>query len=200
MTNIDICNMALSHVNSRPIVSFDELSEPARQCQTHYELTRRMLLTSYPWGFAKKRQKLARLDIEPTPNWQYIFTYPNDCLKALWLYDETGNRHINNVDMITRFETFSIADNTRVIGCDFPKIYLEYTSNVKDVEVFSSDFIDALTYLLASKLSVALVSDPQMHQTNYQLYQVALHNAKTTEAQEKSPDYNYPDSYIKARF
>ena len=200
MTNIDICNMALGYINTRPIMSLDEASEPARKCKLYYDQLRKRLLRSYTWGFAKKLATLARLDVPATPNRKYMYTYPNDCITIVALYDKQGNRHINSVEGLTKYETFLLDDNTHVIGCDLEEARLEYIADVKEPDVFSIDFIEALSHLLASTLAVSLVSDPQMQQTEHQLYQIAMHQAMTSEAREREPDHNYPDAYAKARF
>ena len=64
MLNVtDVCNMALAHIAKGRISNIDEQSELARQCKLFYEPTRKELLRSYTWGFAKRVSKLAELSI-----------------------------------------------------------------------------------------------------------------------------------------
>ena len=70
MLNItDVCNMALAHIAKGRISNIDEQSELARQCKLFYEPTRKELLRSYTWGFAKRVSKNLRTGptFTPTP-------------------------------------------------------------------------------------------------------------------------------------
>jgi len=199
MTNIDICNMALGYINVKPIMSLDEMSEPARKCRLYYDHLRRKLLRDYPWGFAKKLLELARVDEKRTPNRRFMYAYPRDCVSIVSLYDKGGNRYVSDEKEVEKYETFLLDDNSYVIGCDLENAMLEYVADVRETEIFSADFVDALSHLLSSTLAIALVSDPQLQQIEYQLFQIAFAKAKASEAREREFDHNYPDSYARAR-
>lgn len=199
MTNIEICNMALGYINVKPIMSLEENSEAARKCSLYYDHLRRKLLREYSWGFAKKLQVLARVDKKKTPNRRFMYAYPKDCVSIVSLYDELGDRQVNREEDLQKYETFLLDDNSYVIGCDLENALLEYVADVKDASLFSCDFVDALGHLLASTLATALISDVQLQQMEYQLFQVALSKAKASQARENEFDHNYPDSYMRAR-
>lgn len=199
MTNIDICNMALGYLNVKPIMSLDEMSEPARKCRLYYDHLRRKLLRDYPWGFAKKLLELARVDEGGTPNRRFMYAYPNDCISIVSLYDKKGNRYVCNEKDIEKYETFLLDDNSHVIGCDLSNAMLEYVADVRETAVFSADFTDALSHLLASTLATSLVSDQHLQQLEYQLFQLSFAKAKASDAREREFDHNYPDSYMRSR-
>ena len=76
MNNIDICNMALSHIGKATITDLNENNEASRQCKRHYDHTRKMLLRNYIWGFSKRIVALAPLPYKH-PKYEYAYAYPN---------------------------------------------------------------------------------------------------------------------------
>ena len=103
MTNTDICNMALSFLSKGSVKSMtEENTEEARQCRTHYENCRRLLLRSYPWGFARRKVQLALLDAR-FPGWRFVYRYPGKCLNIAYVYDEA--QAYARIAQKQRFET-----------------------------------------------------------------------------------------------
>ncbi len=196
MTNTDICNMALSHIAKGRIVALDENTETARQCRIHYDHLRRMLLRDYTWGFAKRMIVLARLDIN-IPGWEHVYALPEMCLAARLIFNEAG-ASVREFEK-EKYDSFLVKGNIQAIGCDIPEAYLEYTYDATDAELFPPDFVEALSRLLASALSMALTANAGLQQTQYQLYQVAIQKAMLATAQEREKMPEYPDSYIRAR-
>lgn len=58
VTEVSICNMALSRVGHTTITALSDANDAARQCNLHYEPSRDALLRSHPWNFAVKRTRL----------------------------------------------------------------------------------------------------------------------------------------------
>ena len=64
-TDIDICNLALSHFGARSIDGFNDGSEGGRLCGVFYEQTLDEVLRAHAWNFAIKRTTLSRLADAP---------------------------------------------------------------------------------------------------------------------------------------
>jgi hypothetical protein len=196
MTNTDICNLALSYIKKRRIVSFDEATEEARQVKIYYDHIRRSLLRKAPWGFARKVVSLALLD-ETLPLWRYVYKYPAQCVFVRYVFSEdtAGERRRER----RNFEVALIGAEVKVIGSDESRAYAEFMYDVKDADLFSEDFIAAFSHLLASSLAVPLAGSGQLEQTQFQLYQLALAEARTADAREREEAPVYPDKYRRAR-
>ena len=81
-SEVDICNLALSHLGDEAsVASLDppEGSAQAERCAQFYPIARDTLLESHDWGFAVRRTQLARLDVE-TWTWTFGYTRPSEAL------------------------------------------------------------------------------------------------------------------------
>lgn len=199
MNITDVCNMALAHIAKGRIASIDEQTEMARQCKLFYDSTRKELLRAYTWGFAKRVSKLAELTVE-SPYWKKVYAYPEKCIAVRKIFDsETGAMIRAGEQEQEEWDLYMASDNVLAIGCDLPNAWLEYTYDVDDVELFSSDFLSALTHMLAFNICVQLTGNSGLQQTQYQLAQAALMKAKYTTAAEKKEKPDYPTRYFDGR-
>lgn len=199
MNITDVCNMALAHIAKAKIASIDEASEPARQCKLFYDSTRQQLLRAYTWGFAKRVSKLAELTVE-SPYWNHVYAYPQKCIAVRKIFDSESGAMIRAGEMEQEdWDLYMASDNVLGIGCNIPQAWLEYTYDVDDVELFSSDFLEAFTHMLAFNICVQLTGNSALQQTQYQLAQAALLRAKYTTASEKKDKLEYPTRYFDGR-
>ena len=199
MTPTDICNMALAYIAKGRIVSMEEQTEQARQCKLFYDTTKKDLLRNYTWGFAKRIVKLAELtQSEEHPYFKYIYSYPQKCVAVRKIFDKDTGREVLGGEQ-QRWDLYMAKDNILAIGVDIPKAYIEYTYDVDDTNLFSADFIDAFSHMLAFNICIQLTGNSGLQQTQYQLAQNALMRAKYTTAQEKHNIPEYPSKYFDGR-
>lgn len=197
MTNTDICNMALSYLARTIIKSVEENSEEARQCQMFYETTRKLLLRSYPWGFANRLIRLARLDRE-MPGFSFVYKYPSSCLAVRYVYDTAGaGRRIKEK---APFEVMMTEGDVTVIATDVEDAWAEYTADVRDVDRFSPEFSEALAHYLASQMAIPLTGNANVKMTEYQLFQALAEQARKETAEERQRDLDFETPYARARF
>lgn len=197
MTNTDICNIALSYLAKGRIMSLaEEKSEEARQCKLHYDICRKRLLSAYTWGFAKGVVRLARLAVT-VPGWEYVYAYPQDCLRVSLIFDEESARNKENDRM--DFETVNVG-TTKALAADTEDAWAEYVRDEKDPERFSVEFTEALARLLASSMAMTLTGNANLMQTNYQLMQASIQEAKLMAATERERKTEYPTTYADIRF
>lgn len=193
MTDTDICNMALSNIGKGTISNMEEETENARACKLYYDPTRRQILREFTWGFAHRIERLALVD-EKVPGYDYVYSYPAECLKINRLMEQIPNyreRHL--------WDIVNIGNSTKAIVCQVENAYIDYTWDVRDPNIFDDIFVQAFTELLTSKIAMRLTGNPQMMQNAYQLYQATMTAAQTQDAREEEPRVTFTSNYIKAR-
>lgn len=199
LSNTDICNMALAHLAKGRIANINEQTELARQCNIFYDTTKKTLLRAYSWGFSKRVVKLAELS-EECPYWKYLYAYPEKCVCVRKIFEtDDVNKCVTAEQATEKWDLFLATDNVLAVGCDIKKAWMEYTYDVDDVELFSADFVEAFTHMLAFNICLQLTGNTALQQQQYQLAQAALSRAKYTTAAEKLEKPNYPDKYFAGR-
>lgn len=197
MNAIDICNMALAYLNNGRISSLNEDSTAAKACRLHYDHLRRRLLRMYTWGFAAKIEKLALLN-DKAPGYDYAYSYPSDCISMRFVFDE---EHADKMQEERQdFDIVQLGTGSRTILTNVALAYGLYTADIKQPEMFSEEFIDALAHLLASTMAMTLSGSTDLQTINLQLSQNAIDVARHQDAIEKQRKTRYPHGYADARF
>ena len=192
MNITDICNMALNHIGKGAVTAVTDQHELGRTLKIHYDLQRQMLLTEYTWGFARRTERLSQLAVEE-PGWEYVYAYPNSCLMVRQVINEDTGDTKNPYDIV------NINDNTKAIVCNLAGAYIHYTYDAKDVELFSADFKQALSYFLAGAISIPLTGSSAMAQQMKNEGAALLQQAKTRMSQERSGTFEYVSTYVRGR-
>jgi hypothetical protein len=150
-SEVDICNLALSHLgDDATVAALDppEGSVQADHCARFYPMARDALLEMHEWNFATKRVALADLGSD-WDQWGYAYAKPNNMLKALAVLPAGAGAD-------TETQPYAIevnADDADVIYTNQEGAVLRFISRVTDPTKFSPLFVEALTWLLASKLA-----------------------------------------------
>ena len=209
-TEVQICNLALSHVGGYPITSLsDTSSKGARECNTLYKNARDSVLRDSVWNFATKNLSLALL-VDTYLGWVYAYQYPTDCLNAIRIYNDYNN-NINRDSIYypdyqapgNKIEFKIISNSTlssKVIITNKEDAMLIYTGKVTDTNMFDSEFVDALSYRLASELALPLKGDMNLQQ---QLFQVYLMKAGQARSNNCNEGYEVPqnvNTFLNARY
>jgi hypothetical protein len=79
-TGVSICSDALLMLGSKAISSFNDGTDESSVCDRLYSDIRDSALVMYPWSFATKKIKLARLVTTPASVWRYEYQLPGDKL------------------------------------------------------------------------------------------------------------------------
>lgn len=210
---VEICNMALAHCRAGSINNINEFSLQAQQCRLWFDITRDKALTETNWKFARTIQPLA-LTTEKLFNYAFAYRYPADCLKM--------ERLVNSFEEITSeisgasryrdglfnelkskqipHEMFNV-NNVTLIGANLPDLRIDYTKRVTDPNLFSIDFIHALSHLLASNIAIPITGvdvGRRIRSDSLTLYQQYLSSAVAGDSNEKY--YTQPESeFVTAR-
>ena len=192
---VEICNLALSNIRAGSINSLNEGSIQAQVCKLKYPVLRDRCLREIPWQFNHKIRPLSSVTTDIF-NWAYAYSYPVDCLKIRRLvgdYEElpAGSANVASRLLDSRvlpnkgyrrqipYEVFNF-DDTKIIGSDQPDLRIDFAAKVTDPNLFSDDFIMALSHLLASELTVPVVGAElgrALRNDSLQLYQQYLKSA-----------------------
>jgi hypothetical protein len=214
-SEVEIANLALSHAGAGgPIASLSEASNEARECLLHYASCRDTLLRSHSWNFAQRQIDLADTGVA-VDGWAYAYQYPSDCLTLHAVraggYDATRQVWVDmtlpasvGTTVLYPPMPYSIgvaADGmSRTILTDAYTAVATYTAAVTTVTVFDPLFTDALTFLLASRVTPRLTGKRDTMSECYKLYQTVLGAAAARDANEAmSVPAPVPD-FISARY
>lgn len=193
-SEVDICNLALTHIRSQPdVISINpaEGGVKAEQCALYFGKARRYVLRSHVWSFANTYRALALLDETPINGWTYVYAMPSDCLRPVHLFSPDSTEP-------QRFER-GIIDDTQVIYCDIETPTLRYVKDVTDPNAFDSQFIMALSFYLASLLAMPITGDIGLADVMNNRYLMYAAQSAATSAYETNPKTTYTASWISAR-
>lgn len=196
-SEVDICNLALSHIGaSATISSLTEASEEAFHCNLLYADTRDTLLRAFNWGFATRHLALSDVG-SPPGNWNYRYSYPNDCLFAREILQT--NSVAGSDDPIPFEIALGDAYDARVILTDQKEAVLIYTYQATNTLVFDPMFTNCLAWKLASEIAMPLTRDEKRMEAAYQMYLTTLSQAQTFNANESHIDRNKDAAWITGR-
>lgn len=181
---VEIINIALARLGESPIQLLDEGSVPANTAKLLYDSERRATLREYPWNFALKQATLARIE-QDAVDFHCSFALPVGCLRAVrvWGADKKALH-------------FSVRGD--VLFADETEVTLEYVSDVSDGNQFDSKFVEALTYRLASAMSMPIKGSPDLMGNFMNLYKALVSDAAVQSAREERPRIS-DNPYLEAR-
>lgn len=193
-SEVNICNLSLSHIGVKSIAALSESTKEARECNLKYPFAREEVLRAYPWNFAEKRVTLALLT-DTYVGFDYAYQYPTDCLDAREIYnpagsgigtyfDSTTGEYVNKAKIEFKVVVNDDLDS-RVILTNQEDAVLIYTAKVTDPNIFDSMFIKMLSHFLASELAVPLRGDSKKQENEINIYNALLGQAQQANASEE---------------
>lgn len=206
-SEVDICNLALSHLGDEANVSSidpPDQSVQAQLCATHYPLARNTLLDAHNWSFTMRRVTLAQLTPE-TLEYEYCYAAPSDLSNMIALRDAYSQRvSIDSTDSELPDE-YSLEVNSlgvKVIYCHVPNAELVYNAIVTNPGNFPPLFVEALSFLLASYLAGPIIKGDVGVAAGMKLiqaYRLSLSNAIASDAQNRRANRKFVPEAIRAR-
>jgi hypothetical protein len=188
-SSVEICNSALVKIGAARIGSLSDDTKAAKICNEQYDKLRKKLLRSHPWNFALARVALA--DTGNTPSYDYTneFALASDVLRVL----ETD---------LLEGSAWEIEQNgsTRVLLCNSDSVKIKYIKDITDTTIFSSDFEEALSFLLAADLAYALTNSRSLAADMYRAYKAEVAEARSFDAQEHGRQELEANTWIDERY
>jgi len=212
---VEICNLALSNIRAGSINSLTEASKQAQICKLKYPFMRDRCLRDPGWNFNRTIVTLASSSVD-IYNWAYSYSYPVDCLKIHRIipeYEEvTGDASVVSRLIDTQllpitsyrrqveYEVFNF-NNAKIIGANESGLRIDYSIKITDPNLFSDDFILALSHLLASEIAIPIIGvekGRQLRSDSLQIYEEYLRSAT---ADDMNDGYLEPDDseYVTVR-
>lgn len=199
-SEIDICNLALSHLgDDAAVVSIDppEGSAQAENCARFYPMARDMLLESHAWAHATRTENLTPA-ANTSADWQFAHVLPNDCLRPLRLTPSSM------MDRESRFEfdTETDASGNLILLSNVEDAKLKFIYRATNTDKFPPLAVMAISYLLASMLAGPIIkgdAGAQMSRAMYASYLEARSRAVLSDANKSETEFNHAPSWIEAR-
>ena len=157
VSEVTICNLALSWLAGNLIISLDDDNTEAKLCKANFELSRDAVLEAMAWTFATKRYRLT--PETDTPAWGYSqqFTIPSDVITLL---EVTANADTPNGanDLDWRREG-------NLILCDVDVVYVKALFKQTDPARFPPNFAQAVAARLATEIAIPLTESVSLMTT-----------------------------------
>lgn len=189
MNQVEICNMALLRLgHDRTIADLEEQSAEAGYLKTFWDTARKSVLRAHDWNFAIRTVELAAL-IEESDEWDYVYTLPSKCLRALEIVNVYSKAPEHRIPFEIRAKKVYTDQNAAV---------LKYVEDTDDENSFDSEFVDALVYRLAAEVAGPLTQDMQRQARMIELYRLQIGEAKAGDASESEaqPSTTYLDARL----
>lgn len=190
-----IANLVLAHLEvSREISNLEtEKSTEASLIRRHYPGSLEEVLGDYPWPEATRYRVLSLVANDPTDDWRYAYRYPNDCVHARRLVTGKGRDETDPPPWKTGSDEQGL-----LIYANITPATLEYTVLLTDPRLFSSTFVQALSWKIASLCtSLSKVSD--IKKVCLQMYELSVGRAETKAANEQQQPKELDSEMIRSR-
>lgn len=194
-SEVQIAKMALAHIGDRYDISdLAEASVEAEQVSLVFDDARDMVLRRHPWGFAKKYSIVSALAGTVPGKWDYMYTYPVDCLLFRHIYNSLGDDQPP-----IPYEVAVNGTGAKVILTDQVDAELVYTFAVTDPGTFDAEFTMALSYEIAAMIAMPLIGDLDIAKSLRQLSMDVMTMAEVDDSNEAIDEDDREAPYITAR-
>ncbi|MGL4668599.1 MAG: hypothetical protein ACRCWR_11820 [Saezia sp.] len=154
---VDICNLALSHLGDTATVASifpPEGSAQAQHCAVFYPIARNTLLEAHDWGFATVRISPPAKLHENYFGWRYAYMRPADAIRIISVTEPRGT---NSDQSDIPYVLESDVDGKRLILCNTESIVVKYIRLETNVSKYPPLFIQALSWHLAAMLAGPII-------------------------------------------
>lgn len=195
----EIANLSLSHLGiGKEIANIEtDKGEEASACRRFFDILNNTQLRDFPWQFTTKTADGQLIEEDPTDEWAYSYRYPSDC--ALFRRIQSG---IRNDSRQSRVPYRIVYDATgRLIYTDQENAIFEYVKKEQNVELFSDDYVLALSLKMAFYMAPRLTAgDPfKLGDRAARLYEIEISKAKAQARNEEQPEEEPQSEFIRAR-
>ena len=171
-SDVEICNLALSHLgDTANVTSIDppEGSAQAEHCSRFYPVARGMLIGAHDWSWATRRISLTPLAATVSP-WAYAYGKPNLMIRAIAVLDpeasddytipaafETEQAYLPLSYAPQPFAIETLPTGEEAILTNQESAVLRYVESVTDTAKFPPLAVMALSWLVASMLAGPII-------------------------------------------
>lgn len=200
MTQLQIINLALSHLGQNPITQTEltaDTSPSAIAANDYWEPCQDEVLGEAAWSFATVTQSLSAIETLEDVEWSYMYDYPTLAVSSIWNVFNEGTPTTKGKQ---EFEVKYVpSESNKVIFSNLEDAIAEYTYQVTDPLIWSHKFCMAMSYLLAARMAVPLAADTDKALKILGIYAPILDEAKRLDASSKIKKPPQSSSYVNAR-
>lgn len=177
-TVVSICNLALSRIGDNATISAvgpSDGSFQAEACGRLYPIALGTCLGMHNWAFATRRVRLAAVadTVVDKGEWQHAYAAPADCQRAISVYRAESESFRGSI-VPAKYAHYTEEEEKipfEVVGTDYGLVILTNAENAGLLYVcsepktsqFSTVFVDALAWLLASYLAGEIIRGESGH-------------------------------------
>lgn len=187
-SEVEICNAALQKLGAQRITALTDNSVNARACSACFDRLRLAELRKNPWSFAITRATLAADATSPAFGRANSFTLPSDFLRLLSPYPEDN---LSSRDWLV--------EGRAIVTDESAPLYIRYMADVSDPNTMDPLFRDALAARMAMEMCEEITQSNTKRQLAAADYDMAITDAKKTNAIEKLPQKSPDDTWITVR-
>lgn len=191
-SSIDICNLALDMIGQAAISDIDEKTVAARRCKLWYDHTRRAVLQSHYWNFAKAQIELAlSATVAPLYGFTDAYALPNNYLKLMNIKDQLVSLQQTDYNVANGYLWLN---NGGAAGVEITYIFDE-----TNVTKFSELFVDLLSTVMARKMAYGFTQKNTVVTMLDEAIQILEIRATASDGQERPTAKRFTSKYIGAR-
>lgn len=218
-SDVDIANLALSYMETAPIVSFQDANEQARLLNASYGILRDNLQRVYRWNFNRAYTQLPALAAAPSFEYEYAYQLPADCLRvelcgqltsSTTLPQTPGSGAVSTagvslpgVDLTNyqngRSQDYRVVGNRQVYSHIPPPMAIIYAQRVNDPNMFDAGFVECFACFLAWKLGPRINSSIVKKRDLKEDFGISLRQAVLTKSVELPPEHIPDDTWVMSR-
>lgn len=180
----DIANMALTELGADLIADIGQATGHAKTCHVRYDGVRDEVLRAHPWACARRRFSLPARSEAPEYGFRFAYTLPTlpFCLRVIRLED-SGPWTVEG----------------RLILTDAPApLRGIYIARIDESD-FDASLTRAVSLRLASSIAYRITQSAAMKQACDKMYEDALREARSVNAQESGWEEDAPSELLAAR-
>jgi len=180
-TDLELANLALYNIGSKPITDFDDDSVKARVISARYDITKYKEMGTHQWSFAIKRAELTKEVTTPLYEFSYEYILPTDCLRFLSIegLDYAVGSADNNGN--GGYRLWSI-EGRKILTNEAGPINISYIYKNTTVTEYPIEFMDAFSWRLAMDISQKLTNNDTKMEVMLAMYNQEIKKAKKNNA------------------
>jgi hypothetical protein len=150
VSDVDICNLALSRLSATPIVTIGEATVNGELCQRFYAVVYDRVLRAHNWKSAIERVTLGQVTAPIMDDYDFAYQLPPDCLRVM---------HINKQDDAFTVEGRKLLTNRATV-------IIKYVSRTATGNLDPS-LLWVMYLTLAIELSLPVTGDKETKESLY---------------------------------
>lgn len=209
MEIIELCNNALDLVGQGThIEDMSENSKEADLCRRNLDPVIKRALDKFNFSFVRKDEVITEdneINVVCIP-YEHAYSLPSDLQRVLFLSDINDDSSSESIHKENIKYNFRLINGEKVLVTDYQAPFvIHYQSKDYELDLLPDTFVEAVEYLLASKLAIALIHGTTGLQISQQLLQTGNMYLQMSAGQDAQQGSNGIDidkekpSFIQAR-